>query len=158
MPVLSNPRHERFAQELAKGKTATDAYVLAGYKPNQPNAARLILNDMVSARLAELQERAAIKAITTTADIARQLDEDRELARAEKQVSAAVSASMGKAKVLGLITDKHTHTGPDGGSIKFDLSGLSDEQLAQLRSILSSIPVPGGGGRRDPAAGGDTKR
>ena len=27
MPVLPNPRHERFAQELAKGKSADAAYV-----------------------------------------------------------------------------------------------------------------------------------
>lgn len=31
MPVLKNQRHERFAQELAKGKSATDAYLAAGY-------------------------------------------------------------------------------------------------------------------------------
>jgi phage terminase small subunit len=35
MPVLSNPKHERFAQELAKGKTADEAYQLAGCKPNR---------------------------------------------------------------------------------------------------------------------------
>ena len=32
MPTLRNPRHERFAQELATGKTADAAYVLAGYR------------------------------------------------------------------------------------------------------------------------------
>jgi phage terminase small subunit len=39
--VLRNPRHERFAQELATGKTADAAYVLASYKENRSNAARL---------------------------------------------------------------------------------------------------------------------
>lgn len=65
MAVLKNPKHERFAQELAKGKTATEAYVLAGYKPNQPNAARLISIDMVKARVAEILGRAAEKAEIT---------------------------------------------------------------------------------------------
>ena len=32
MPTLQNPRHEKFAQELAIGKTADAAYVLAGYR------------------------------------------------------------------------------------------------------------------------------
>ena len=32
MPVLDNPRHEKFAAFLAEGKSATDAYVAAGYK------------------------------------------------------------------------------------------------------------------------------
>ena len=39
--VLRNPRHERFSQELATGKTSDAAYVLAGYRANRSNAARL---------------------------------------------------------------------------------------------------------------------
>ena len=42
MPALENQRHERFAQELAKGKTATEAYVLAGYKPNMRGNGRMV--------------------------------------------------------------------------------------------------------------------
>lgn len=30
MPALTNPKHERFAQELSKGKTATEAFELSG--------------------------------------------------------------------------------------------------------------------------------
>jgi hypothetical protein len=41
MPVLKNPRHERFAQLLASGKTAKDAYALAGYRPSESNGAWL---------------------------------------------------------------------------------------------------------------------
>ncbi|WP_455872862.1 hypothetical protein [Rhizobium yanglingense] len=41
MPVLKNARHEKFAQALAKGKTATEAYAEAGFKPHDGNAARL---------------------------------------------------------------------------------------------------------------------
>ena len=36
--VLRNPRHERFAQELAARKTADAAYVLAGHKENRSTA------------------------------------------------------------------------------------------------------------------------
>jgi phage terminase small subunit len=35
MPVLKNQHRERFAQLLASGKTATDAYEQAGYKPHK---------------------------------------------------------------------------------------------------------------------------
>jgi phage terminase small subunit len=38
--LLANPRYERFAQALALGKTATEAYALAGYKANDGNASR----------------------------------------------------------------------------------------------------------------------
>ena len=103
---LKNARHERFAQELAKGKTYGDAYEIAGFKRDDKNAARLTKNDGVAARLAELKSRAAEKVIVTVADIAQQLDEDREFARKLNQSSAAVSATMGKAKVLGLLEDR----------------------------------------------------
>ncbi|MDI4239580.1 hypothetical protein OZ411_43140 [Bradyrhizobium sp. Arg237L] len=38
MRVLTNTKQERFAQELAKGKIADEAYQLAGCKPNRGNA------------------------------------------------------------------------------------------------------------------------
>lgn len=103
---LKNARHERFAQELAKGKSQVDAYAAAGYEPKESNASRLIANDKVAARVRELKAKAAEKAVVTAADIAQQLDEDREFARKLKQASACVSASAWKAKVLGLIVDR----------------------------------------------------
>ena len=56
---LKNARHERFAQELAKGKSQAEAYALAGFKPNRHNAARLNTNETVSTRVKELKARAA---------------------------------------------------------------------------------------------------
>jgi phage terminase small subunit len=107
---LKNARHERFAQELAKGKSQSEAYKLAGYDATgnaaEVNAARLLRNAQVSARVGQLKQRAAEKVIVTVADIAQQLDEDRQFVRELKQAAAAVSASMGKAKVLGLLEDK----------------------------------------------------
>ena len=41
MPTLQNPRHEKFAQELAAGKSAAEAYAHCGYKPNYGNCIRL---------------------------------------------------------------------------------------------------------------------
>lgn len=62
---LKNTRHERFAQELAKGKSAAEAYVLAGFKANDGNSIRLKGNERVAARLAELVGKAAGKAEVT---------------------------------------------------------------------------------------------
>lgn len=106
MPVLANARHERFAQELAKGKSAAAAYEAAGYKGDRTAASRLSTNVNVRERLAELQGKAAEKAVVTVEDIARQLDEDRAFARTNGAASAMVAATMGKAKVLGLIVEK----------------------------------------------------
>lgn len=124
MPALANPKHERFAQELAKGATQDAAYTLAGYKADRGAASRLSAKVNIKTRVAELQERAAIKVETTVEDIARQLDEDRALAISLGQPSAAVSATLGKAKVLGLIVDKTKaeHSGPNGAPIQSELS------------------------------------
>lgn len=65
MPILSNARHERFAQELAKGKSQIEAYEIAGYKPDEPNASRLTSNDKVQARVAEILGRAAERTVLT---------------------------------------------------------------------------------------------
>lgn len=59
MPMLSNAKHELFAQEIAKGKTADEAYKIAGYKPDRGNAARLTAKDNIKARVAELLGRVA---------------------------------------------------------------------------------------------------
>ena len=35
MPILEDPRHEAFARELTKSKSATEAYEIAGFKPDR---------------------------------------------------------------------------------------------------------------------------
>lgn len=72
MPILDNPRHEKYAQELAKGASQGDAYVAAGYARNDSHASRLARNGKVAARVAELQAAGAEKA---EIDIARVLSE-----------------------------------------------------------------------------------
>jgi phage terminase small subunit len=106
MAPLSNARHEAFAQHLAKGLSASEAYIAAGYAESRSAASRLSTNVNVRSRLSELQSKAAARTIVTVGDIARQLDEDRAFAVSTGSASAAVSATLGKAKVLGLIVDK----------------------------------------------------
>ena len=65
MPLLANPRHERFSQALLEGKPASTAYEEAGYVPNDGNAIRLKGNERVQARLRELQEAVAKKTEVT---------------------------------------------------------------------------------------------
>ena len=65
MPILPNPRHERFAQALAKGKPACAAYEEAGYRRNDGNAVRLKGNEKIKTRVSELQGQGAERAIVT---------------------------------------------------------------------------------------------
>ena len=48
MPALKNPRHEAFAQALARAMSASAGYVGAGYKANRPNAAALAREEHIS--------------------------------------------------------------------------------------------------------------
>jgi Terminase small subunit len=63
MPALNNSRHEQFAQNVASGLSLTAAYVAAGYKKAgaSANAARLIRDGTISARVHELQNEIAAK-------------------------------------------------------------------------------------------------
>ena len=63
MALLANPRHELFCQAIASGKPAMEAYKLAGYKKSsaKSNATRLMENDGISSRIAELRAQESAK-------------------------------------------------------------------------------------------------
>lgn len=73
MGVLKNAKHERFAQEVAKGKAASEAYVIAGYAYNEGNAVRLKGNEKVQARIEEILSEAAERAGITIERVATEL-------------------------------------------------------------------------------------
>src|SRR5207302_8687376 len=104
MPPLENAKHERFAQELAAGKTAVDAYEAAGYRHNRGHASTLRKNPKLLKRVDEILEtrgqiqgRGALAAIErarlTKTAVMDMLLADRELARQNGQASAAIRAS-----------------------------------------------------------------
>jgi hypothetical protein len=115
MPTLRNPRHEKFAQELATGKTADAAYVLAGYKENRSNAARLGADRDIQARVAEIQSVGAERAAITVETLIVEAEAARSKAMGEKGgAAAAVAAITAKAKLAGLWRDKVAQTDPSG--------------------------------------------
>jgi hypothetical protein len=114
MPRIKNPKHELFAQELAKGKTADEAYQLAGYKENRGNAATLKANQSIADRVAELLERSAVRAEITVATITENLV--RIAQKAEEQggpagLNVAKGAWETAAKLHGLMVDRKHHSG-----------------------------------------------
>jgi len=141
MPAIGNSRHERFAQAVAKGHSATEAYRLAGYKGDRTAASRLSTNVNVAQRVSELQGRSAKRVEVTVESLAAELEEARALALTEKQTSAAVSATMGKAKLFGLIIEKHKHSGAIGS---YDLTKVTDDDLDRLEAILGPLADTGG--------------
>ncbi|KAB2798967.1 terminase small subunit [Brucella anthropi] len=154
MPILENARYEAFAQGLAKGMSADEAYQKAGYKPHRGNASTLRTNQNILDRVAELQGKAAQKVAVTVESLATELEEARQIAIEEKQSSAAVSATMGKAKLFGLGTENRKISGTLQVitiSAK-QLETLTDDELAALESAypvlqklgLVSAGNPGG--------------
>ena len=65
MPVLKNPRHERFAQLLASGKTATDAHEKAGLKRSRFYASHLAARPEIAARVQQITTVAGERALVT---------------------------------------------------------------------------------------------
>jgi hypothetical protein len=113
MPALKNARHERFAQAMVRAADATAAYRSAGYDSEggaaEAGASRLLQNTAVAARIAELRTLPAIAPTVTevtTATAIKEFEEARLLALKKGQASAAVSATMAKAKLAGLLTKK----------------------------------------------------
>lgn len=83
MPALTNPRHERFAHEVASGKSASEAYVAAGFKPARQNAHALLRRDDVSLRVNELQAAARALEAEATAKACERLSITKERILAE---------------------------------------------------------------------------
>ena len=63
MPALAHPRHELFAQFVASGKSASEAYRQSGAtgKNADVHAARLMVNDGICKRMSEIREEHAAK-------------------------------------------------------------------------------------------------
>jgi len=125
MPTLDNPRHERFAQGLAKGMSADAAYEQAGFKPNRGNASTLKANQSVKDRVAELQERAEAKTEITLQKLIEYANEARELAVELKQPGAAVQAI----KELGVLTGNRVERRENTNRT---VSDLTDDELAHI--------------------------
>jgi phage terminase small subunit len=101
MAPLRNTRHERFAQELATGKSADEAYRSAGYKPDRAHASRLAANGNIRGRVTELQHVAAAEVEITLESLIKEAAAIQELATKAGQYSAAISALIAKAKLAG---------------------------------------------------------
>lgn len=69
MPALKTARHERFVQELLKGRTHREAYRLAGFRAARGHAARLAQRPEVAARYQELAQAAAQHSVVTAAKV-----------------------------------------------------------------------------------------
>lgn len=139
-------RQEAFARLVFRGVPPYKAYPQAGYKPDKGNPYRLTENDRVKRRLAQLQERAAVKASVTVETIAAQLDEDRAFAKRVEQAGPALQATVAKAKLYGLLVERK-ETGQPGDFANLQSADevlelvkreLGEETARALASVLAA--------------------
>ena len=157
MPVLDDPRHEKFVFELVvNSANQTDAYINAGFKVKDRNvarasAARLLTKDSIRARraemLTELQARKELKAelraidrrenevLTLEAHMANLLTL-RDKAIEEGKIDAAIKAEVKRGELRKFYIKQVEH----GGVGEFD-----DMNAEQLREhIRLRIETSGG--------------
>lgn len=119
------PKQENFCLAYLETGNASEAYRRAydceGAKPETVNrtAKEVLDNPKIAARLAELREPIMQRHAITVDDLLAELEEARQLAMsaATPQSAAAVGATMGKAKLLGMDKQVLEHTGPGGAPL-----------------------------------------
>ncbi len=144
------PKQQRFVQEYLKDHNGTQAAIRTGYseKTAKQQGSRLLTNADVQAAVRAGQKKVARKNEVTVDSLMAELEQARKLALKEKQASAAVTATMGKGKLAGLLVEKHKHSGAIGA---YDLKNLSDDDLDRLEQILGPLADAGG----DPSGEGE---
>ncbi|HEY4859603.1 MAG TPA: hypothetical protein VII14_06655 [Xanthobacteraceae bacterium] len=129
MPVLKNPRHERIAQLLASGKTATEAHQLAGFKRDRGNASRLATDPEVRDRVQQITAVGAEHAAVTVESLIDEAEQARRGAMEAGQYAAAVAA----VKEKGVLSGKRVERRESGAPGEFaDLENMTAEQLAEF--------------------------
>ena len=99
MPVLKYPKHEEFAQQYIKNQNQTQAAISAGYAERSASAqaVRLLRNESIAKRIAELQTVTAKKLDISHDDITRRLK-----TWLESDLTEVAGKSIGELKELPL--------------------------------------------------------
>jgi len=139
-------QQERFCQAIVAGLNQTDAYKAAGYKGAykslKDNAARLIANDSVAARIAELRKPIAAKAAVTLAWLIEQAQEVLVAAKSDSAHAASIAAI----KELGILSGERIETRHNLNQEANEPSDLSRKDLLDIaRAGRKGIAAPGDG-------------
>jgi len=136
MPALKNPKHERFAQEVAKGVSGAKAWIAAGYDTNAKAAAvsanRMLKQPRIAARVDELLERKAEIEVKATE-------------RAIEKTGITKAAVLEELAKIGFANMADFIQTQEDGSAFVDLSKLTRDQAAAIGEITSEVYMEGSG-------------
>lgn len=130
-------KQEKFSLAYVETGNASEAYRQAynaeGMKPETVHrkASELLADGKITARIAELQADHQARHNITVDDLLDELEEARQMAKDNGNSSAMVTATMGKAKLLGLdkqIIDLQTETVPLPTAINVIFSNERDDE------------------------------
>lgn len=106
------PKQAKFCQAYVECGNASEAYRQAynaenmGQDTIKVKASQLLAKDNVGVTVAELQAEHKERHNVTVDSIIAELKENRAMALEDRNINAANTATMGKAKVVGLLVDK----------------------------------------------------
>ncbi|HEO8934572.1 TPA: terminase small subunit [Serratia marcescens] len=126
-------KQEAFCQAYIETGNASEAYrssyAAENMKPDaiHVQASKLLDNPKIALRVAELRGEIKERHGVTVDSLLAELEEARQAALTAEtpQSSAAVAATLGKAKLTGLDKQIIEHTGPGGGAIQIETSPMS---------------------------------
>jgi hypothetical protein len=120
---LDDVKHEKFAQEIAKGRKPSDAYVAAGFKRHEGNASRLRNSEPVKARVSAILAKVAVNTEITVESLIAEVDEARIGAMKAGQYGVAIAATREKGVLSGKRIER-AEVGKPG-----DFSRMTDNEL-----------------------------
>ena len=123
------PKQQRFAEEYVVDHNATQAAKRAGYSPKTAysQGQRLSKNVEVQTAIAAGEARLRRKTEVSISSLSEEMRENRDLAIKNAQASAAQQASMGLAKLHGLLVERT------------EVKTTGDLSLEQVRARIKEI-------------------
>ncbi len=124
-----SPKQQRFAEEYVVDHNATQAAIRAGYSERtaKQQGSRLLTKVDVIEAVRAKEVRLSRKIEVTVASLTAELEEARALAMENGQASAATQATMGIAKLHGLLVDRS------------EVKTTNDMTLAEVRARIKQI-------------------
>lgn len=134
---------EKFCLAYVETASAAESYRIAyntekmAEKTIQREGYNLLQRPQIQERLEELRGQVMDRHQITVDTLLMELEEARRLALTTKKAAAAVTATMGKAKLLGLDKQIVEVTGKDGGDIKTTSTVTVSEKV--MNSIIDRL-------------------
>ena len=146
MPVLKNPRHEKFAREYVKTGIGAEAYRRVYPRAHPISTARICASQLLTkpnivSRTVELRQAMAKRADITEDKILTDYEEALKLAKAQRKPNSIINAATAQAKLVGLLKDrietKNVNEFENMESISDILQAVADQAGPEVAAALS---------------------